>query len=608
MKKFVVGLCFGLAIACSSITFASDSIQAILFPAHFEINGNNTSLDDDYKVLNVDGHAYVPIRFVAEQLGATIDYDQEQQKIFVKNQKLDLSDPDYKGIFVGNVILTKNGSNTKVTGQLQIEGVGSTKNSVEAVLMFYNDNSEKIGEVAIHGDDFGVDAQTFVSEGLGDFRTYSTVTLHVGRVNGHIMGAAPSIVYENKKNNFTLQLPKSWEGKYDVVEVLDEASKFENISFIDKANKEYGGIVFSIGIWTKADWSQNGQTAMETGHVSKIGERGDRVFAISTPGDVQYDPHKEELTAQYNSMSKYVNTIKTSFHVNGKLSDNEVKDILNRLIPKATGVYGMFNGSGWFAEDATKTIPGEEEYSLVTGERWKTGLDTENVKSIADLKKVVEDVFTKELAQKLFYAHYLESKDAGLPLYKEYEGRLYVNTNNGGHGSASKYFMDTAKIISQEGNVVVVEFHTTEYDSPYKMTVKLEKVNDKWLLASGANADNEVMINYDYMLKYQGEGSLWSAALEDTVWDFGNGKNKVYSRIILTYKGSDMKKVGTVDFTYGNAGNKGTGYTLSSDGKIIYDEYDDNIVLPTKDDIVKVAVEWDGKLDSFVLSNSGQNH
>jgi hypothetical protein len=75
LKKFILGLSCGLAIACSSVAFASDSIQAVFFPAIFEINGSDIGLNNDYKVLNVDGHAYVPIRFIAENLGATIDYD-----------------------------------------------------------------------------------------------------------------------------------------------------------------------------------------------------------------------------------------------------------------------------------------------------------------------------------------------------------------------------------------------------------------------------------------------------------------------------------------------------------------------------------------------------
>jgi hypothetical protein len=316
LKKFILGLSLGLAIACSSVAFASGSIQALLFPVIFEINGSNIGLNNDYKVLNVDGHAYVPIRFIAENLGATIDYDAESQKIFVKNRTLTITDPDYKGITVGNLILTKEGNNTKVTGQLKMEGVGSTKNTIEASLSFYNDKSEKIGDIAISGNDFGVVSQTFVSEGSGDFRTYSAVNLHIGAVNNQIISEAPSIVYENTKYNFTLKLPKTWEGKYEVQDIVNEASGTDNYNFIDKANKGYGGVVFTISIWTKDEWNKNGPSAIEIGQIYKIGEDGDEVFTLSRPGDVEYDPHDEKLTAEYSSMSDQTNKIKTTFKLN----------------------------------------------------------------------------------------------------------------------------------------------------------------------------------------------------------------------------------------------------------------------------------------------------
>ncbi|WP_261305969.1 copper amine oxidase N-terminal domain-containing protein [Paenibacillus andongensis] len=316
MKKFILGLSLGLAIACSSVAFASGSIQAFLFPASFEINGSDIELNNDYKVLNVDGHAYVPIRFIAENLGGTIDYDAESQKIFVKNKTLDLTDPDYKGISIGNLILTKEGNNTKVTGQLKMEGVGSTKNMIGASLSFYNDKSEKIGDIAINGNDFGVDSQTFVSEGSGDFRAYSAVNLHIGAVNNHIISEAPSIIYENTKYNFTLKLPKSWEGKYEVVDTVSSSSIFESFGFIDKANIRYGGMIFSISVWTKEDWIKNGPSAIEVGQIYKIGEDGDKVFTLSPPGDVEYDVHDEKLKAEYLSMSDQINKIKTSFKLN----------------------------------------------------------------------------------------------------------------------------------------------------------------------------------------------------------------------------------------------------------------------------------------------------
>jgi hypothetical protein len=315
LKKFILGLSCGLAIACSSVAFASGSIQALLFPASFEINGNNIGLNNDYKVLNLDGHAYVPIRFIAENLGATIDYDAESQKIFVKNRTLDLVDPDYKGITVGNLILTKDGNNTKVTGQLRMAGVGSSKNMIGANLTFYNDKSEKIGDIAINGNDFGVDSQTFVSEGSGDFRAYSAVNLHIGAVNNHIISEAPSILYENTKYKFTLKLPNTWEGKYDVEEMVSESEALssDSYNFIDKANKGYGGVIFTITIWTKEDWIKNGPSLIEVGQIYKIGEDGDKVFTLAPPGDVEYNPHDEMLKAEFYSMYDHINTIKTTF-------------------------------------------------------------------------------------------------------------------------------------------------------------------------------------------------------------------------------------------------------------------------------------------------------
>ncbi|MGQ5393476.1 hypothetical protein ACT8ZS_21890 [Paenibacillus sp. M.A.Huq-84] len=103
--------------------------------------------------------------------------------------------------------------------------------------------------------------------------------------------------------------------------------------------------------------------------------------------------------------------------------------------------------------------------------------------------------FTKDIAQKLFYSHYLESQDIGLPLYKDYEGKLYVNTRSGGHGWAEKFLIDTAKIKSQENNIVEITIDTIVLDEPFgTLTIKIEYVNRKWLMASGLD-DYESIIN-----------------------------------------------------------------------------------------------------------------
>lgn len=314
MKKFILGLGCGAVIVCSSSAFAAGSIQALLFPAGFEINGSDIELNKDLKVLNVEGRAYVPIRFIAEHLGATIDYDEQSQKIIIKNRDLDLTDPDYKNISVGNLILTKAGDKTKVTGQLQMEGAGNSKNTIRATLSFYDANNKKTGEVVISGTDFGVDPQPFVSEGPGDFRAFSTAILHIVAVNNTV-GEAQSLLFQSAKHHFSLKLPKSWEGKYEVIEDTD------SIHFISKANnnipKEQGftGLLFTIRIWSKEQWARQEEEVKGLIRIGKVGERGNEIFTLNTPSDVQYDPNNEKLTAQYISMSDYINTIKTSFKI-----------------------------------------------------------------------------------------------------------------------------------------------------------------------------------------------------------------------------------------------------------------------------------------------------
>jgi hypothetical protein len=203
------------------------------------------------------------------------------------------------------------GNNTKVTGQLRMDGVGNSKNMIGANLSFYNDNSEKVGEVAITGNNFGVESQVFMSYGSGDFRTYSTVNLHIGAVNNNIISEPPSVIYENTKHKFTLKHPKSWEGKYDVVEGTDF------ISFINIANKEsgWGGDLFTIQIWSKEKWNTDGVIAKQNIHISKIGDRGDEIFTLSTPTDVNYNVNDEKLKAEYASMWDHINTIKTTFKI-----------------------------------------------------------------------------------------------------------------------------------------------------------------------------------------------------------------------------------------------------------------------------------------------------
>ncbi|RAV23397.1 hypothetical protein [Paenibacillus contaminans] len=170
-----------------------------------------------------------------------------------------------------------------------------------------------------------------------------------------------------------------------------------------------------------------------------------------------------------------VTTTDTKVSATVNLSDKEVKEILDRLIPNALEMYGIFNGTGSFKIDATKTIAGEAGYALVMDPKYKT---------VADLKQAVEERFTKDIAQTVFFSRYL-TPEKDRPLYKDYEGKLYVDNNNGGHGWAKKFLMDTAKLKGQKDNVAEIELDTTVLDeSSDKLTIKIEFVNGKWLLGT----------------------------------------------------------------------------------------------------------------------------
>jgi hypothetical protein len=86
MKKFILGLTCGIALTATTAAYASDTIQAYLFPAKIEINGQSKELPSEYKVLNYNGHAYVPIRFIAESLDLGIKYSSMDNIISIMNE------------------------------------------------------------------------------------------------------------------------------------------------------------------------------------------------------------------------------------------------------------------------------------------------------------------------------------------------------------------------------------------------------------------------------------------------------------------------------------------------------------------------------------------
>jgi len=85
MRKYVIGFIVGAALTWTSAAFAGNTIQAVLFPAKYEINGAARELPEGYHTLEVEGRAYVPIRYIAESLDTVVAYDEAAMTIQVDN-------------------------------------------------------------------------------------------------------------------------------------------------------------------------------------------------------------------------------------------------------------------------------------------------------------------------------------------------------------------------------------------------------------------------------------------------------------------------------------------------------------------------------------------
>ncbi|MCR8635687.1 copper amine oxidase N-terminal domain-containing protein [Paenibacillus radicis (ex Xue et al. 2023)] len=84
MKKFVSGLIIGGIVSLSTMAYATNSLEVLSFPVNFLINGQTKELNNGYTVFNYNGNAYVPIRFVAENMAAEVIYDEAYNRIRIQ--------------------------------------------------------------------------------------------------------------------------------------------------------------------------------------------------------------------------------------------------------------------------------------------------------------------------------------------------------------------------------------------------------------------------------------------------------------------------------------------------------------------------------------------
>lgn len=87
-KQLVIGVLLGSMITGAGAAAASQSTTVSAFLKDgvlFKFNGKEKKLEDGYSVLNYKNATYVPARFVAEELGATVTWDNKTQTISINS-------------------------------------------------------------------------------------------------------------------------------------------------------------------------------------------------------------------------------------------------------------------------------------------------------------------------------------------------------------------------------------------------------------------------------------------------------------------------------------------------------------------------------------------
>jgi hypothetical protein len=77
MKRFVLGFLCGALIAVPASVFASDQINAVLFPSKVTLHSNGLATDftsADSPFINYNNHVYVPLRAFSEAMGTYVDF------------------------------------------------------------------------------------------------------------------------------------------------------------------------------------------------------------------------------------------------------------------------------------------------------------------------------------------------------------------------------------------------------------------------------------------------------------------------------------------------------------------------------------------------------
>ncbi len=83
-KQFISGIIVGgLLLSGGNVLANGTALPTITNWVKYKFNGEEKALPSGYTTLNYEGHTYVPARFIAEELGAEVKWDDETKSVSI---------------------------------------------------------------------------------------------------------------------------------------------------------------------------------------------------------------------------------------------------------------------------------------------------------------------------------------------------------------------------------------------------------------------------------------------------------------------------------------------------------------------------------------------
>lgn len=86
-KQFISGVIVGgLLLSGGNVLANNSSLPSVTNWVKYKFNGEEKQLSSEYTTLNYEGHTYVPARFIAEELGAEVDWDDNTKTVLINKE------------------------------------------------------------------------------------------------------------------------------------------------------------------------------------------------------------------------------------------------------------------------------------------------------------------------------------------------------------------------------------------------------------------------------------------------------------------------------------------------------------------------------------------